>query len=198
MRETSFNLGFWLKIIGAQNLLFFLLILFAINSAAQNQTLDVGLRFQKSVNLYFENGITVQYGNEDIFSKNLYVGASYVTSRLGSAWGTNAIKQDNFLISSTYYFRRERTIRPFFRANVGYFFADYEEEIFDDLPNSSALISPEAGISFWTNLPLKIGASFGYNLLTGNGIKGPGTLYPLFIQTSITWNILNSREDEDL
>jgi hypothetical protein len=150
------------------------------------------------VNLYYENGFTIQYNNQKFLSPNVYFGFSYVTSRLGSAMGTNALKQDNYLISSSYYFLRERVIRPFLRINAGYFYADYEEEIFSDLPNSSALLSPEAGVAVKIRSPVKIGASVGYNLITGNGVKGPGTLYPLFIQTSITWNILNLQKNENL
>jgi hypothetical protein len=30
----------------------------------------------------------------------------------------------------------------------------------------------------------------GYNLFTGNGQDGAGTLYPMFIQTTVSWNLL--------
>lgn len=163
---------------------------------AQNQVLDVGLRLQKSVNLYYENGVTVQYTTENLMSNRLYFGFSYVTSRLGSAISSNAIKQDNFILSSTYYLRPAKMLQPFVRLNTGYFYADYEEAVFDDLPNSSLLLSPEAGLGFKTNSPLKIGASLGYNLITGDGVKGPGTLYPLYLQTSITWNMFNTTLNE--
>ncbi len=162
------------------------------NLKAQNSVLDVGVRLQKSVNLYYENGVTAQYTNDRLFSKRLYFGLSYVTSRLGSAIGSNAIKQDNIFLSTTYFFRPDRKLQPFLRLNTGYFHSDLEEEIFDDLPNSSLLLSPEAGLRFKTNSPIKIGASIGYNLITGDGSKGPGTLYPVFIQSSITWIILNN------
>lgn len=166
---------------------------------AQNPVLDVGLRFQKSVNLYFENGVTAQYTNERLFSQQLYFGLSYVSSRLGTAMGTNAIKQDNYVIFSSYYFRSEKKLRPYFQINSGYFYADYEEEIFDDLPNSSILLSPEAGLSIRTNFPLKIAASLGYNLITGDGERGPGTLYPVFLQTSVTWDLFKTtRNEKDL
>lgn len=168
----------------------------ATNSFAQNKVLDVGVRFQKTINLYYENGVTVQYSSERLLSKRLYFGFSYVTSRMGSAIGSNAIKQDNFIFSSTYYFRPDRMLQPFLRLNTGYFYADYEAAVFDDLPNSSLLLSPEVGLGFNTNFPLKVGASFGYNLITGDGLKGPGTLYPLYFQTSITWNILNTSLNE--
>lgn len=179
-------------------ILFFILFqFFSINSNAQNSVLDVGLRLQKSVNLYYENGFTAQYTNNSLYSKRLYFGLSYVTSRLGSAIGSNAIKQDNIFLSTTYYFRPDRILQPFLRLNTGYFYSDLEEEIFDDLPNSSILLSPEAGISVKTNSPLKVGASFGYNLITGDGLKGPGTLYPVFIQSSITWSIQNNTDQNE-
>ncbi|MBC7923438.1 MAG: hypothetical protein H7Z75_20360 [Ferruginibacter sp.] len=152
--------------------------------------LDVGIRLQKSVNLYAENGFTAQYTSQKLASQRLYVGLSYVTSRLGTALGSNAIRQDNLLVSAAYYFRPKGLIRPVVRANLGYFSADLGDDIFDALPNASLLASPEVGLCFCPDIPLKINASVGYNVLTGNGTTGPGTLYPVFVQTSITWNVL--------
>lgn len=157
---------------------------------ANGAVLDVGIRLQKSINLYTENGITVQYTNQNMFAQRLYVGLSYVTSRLGTALGFNAIKQDNFLVHAAYYFRPKWVIRPLVKANVGYFKADYGDAMFNVLPRASLLASPELGLCFCPRIPLKINASVGYNLLTGNGETGPGTLYPVFVQTSISWNIL--------
>lgn len=188
------------KIKSSTRLVFFLLFLWgcgAMPSYSQNSVLEVGIRLQKSVNLYYENGVTLQYTNDRLVAGRLYLGVSYVSSRLGSAMGSNAIKQDNYILSSTYYFRPQRVLQPFARLNTGYFYADYEAAIFDDLPNSSVLLSPEVGISIKTNFPLKVGASFGYNLITGDGMKGPGTLYPLFLQTSITWSLLTKTQPNE-
>lgn len=162
---------------------------------AGNQVLDVGIRLQKAINLYAENGITVQYTSSKLASRQLYLGFSYVTSRLGTAFNTNAIKQDNVLLSASYYFRPNWLIRPVIKANIGYFRADYGSPIFDELPKTSLLASPEFGFCYCPNIPLKINASLGYNLITGNGISGPGTLYPVFVQTSITWNILKANKN---
>ncbi len=165
-------------------------------SSGQNQPtgsiLDVGIRLQKAINLYAENGVTVQYTNPKLVRQRLYLGLSYVTSRLGTALNTNAIKQDNALLTASYFFRPKWLIRPVVKANVGYFKADYGDALFDELPHTSLLASPELGICYCPNFPLKVNASIGYNLLTGNGITGPGTLYPVFVQTSLTWNILKT------
>lgn len=158
--------------------------------SARRAQLDVGIRLQKSVGLYTENGLTMQYSHPKLVSGRLGVGLSYVTSRLGTAFHTNAIKQDNVLATASYYFRPNWLIRPVVKANAGYFTADYGDALFDELPHTSPLVSSELGLSYCPDFPLKINASIGYNLLTGNGTTGPGTLYPVFVQTSLTWNIL--------
>lgn len=153
--------------------------------------LDVGIRAQKSIGLYTENGITAQFAHSNLVNQRLYIGLTYVTSRLGTALHSNAIKQDNYLVSATYLFRPNWLVRPLVRLNAGYFRADYGSELFRDLPQSSLLASPELGLCVCPRFPLKLNASVGYNLLTGDGVTGPGTLYPVFVQTSLTWNILH-------
>ncbi len=167
----------------------FFILLLAHPVLAQSR-LDVGIRLQKSIGLYTENGLTMQYRPSSLLSGRVGLGVSYVTSRLGTALNSNAIKQDNFLLSAAYHFAPKWSIQPMLKANVGYFNAAYDEAIFNDLPQSSLLASPEIGFSYASRFPLGISASVGYNLLTGNGINGPGTLYPVFVQTSITWNLL--------
>ncbi|MEJ7693760.1 hypothetical protein [Daejeonella sp.] len=164
------------------------LILFLISngiSYGQIHSYDVGLRLQKTVDLYYENGITGQY----TLTKRIAVGASYVTSRLGSAISSNAIKQDNFTISGAYLFRPEKKLQPFARLNTGYFAANYESDIFKDIPNSSALLALDGGLLYSFESPLKLNLSLGYNAITGDGTKGAGTLYPVFLQTSVMWNL---------
>jgi hypothetical protein len=170
---------------------FLLLLLLAGPAFAQKQqVLDVGLRLQKSVGLYQENGIMAQYASESIANEKLYVGFAYLSSRLGTAFRSNAIRQDQFLLSAAWMFLPHKRVRPLLRANTGYFTADYEEAMFDDLPNRSLLASLEAGLAYDPAIPLKVSSSLGYNLITGDGVKGPGTLYPVFWQLSLSWDIL--------
>lgn len=173
-------------------LLIFLVVATSVNG--QNSILDVGVRFQKAVNLYYENGVSVNYSNKKLRADRLYFGFSYVTSRLGTALNSNAIKQDNYLLSSAYYFRKDHAFRPFLRLNAGYFSADYEEAVFDVLPGKSPLLSTDAGLSFKTQMPLKIATSLGYNFITGDGMDGPGTLYPVFYQITLSWDVFHKRK----
>ena len=152
-----------------------------------------GIRIQKTQKLYWENGFSFDFKSPKILDNRLHLGASYSTSRLGSAMGSNAIKQDNYLVSSGYYFRPKMQLQPFARLNLGYFHADYEVAIFDVLPNTAFLYSLDAGLSYEFKVPLTINLSAGYNLNTGNGSSGPGTLFPVFYQLSIYYTLLKHK-----
>jgi hypothetical protein len=161
---------------------------------AQNSVFDVGLRFQKSVNLYSENGISLNYSSRKLRPDRLFFGFTYVTSRLGSAYKSNAIKQDNYRLSSAWVFRQKHVWRPFVRGNLGYFSADYGDAVFDVLPRHSPIFSTELGLSFKASLPLKLSTSLGYNFITGDGVEGPGTLYPVFYQATLSWDIFSKNK----
>ena len=153
------------------------------------QDLKIGIRMQKSQKLYWENGLVIDFTSPKIANNRIHLSFSYVTTRLGSAMGTNAIKQDNFLFNLGYYFRHQKRLQPFIRANMGYFHADYESDIFDDISNTAVLLSLDTGVSYEFNTPITINLSAGYNLNTGTGVSGPGTLYPVFYQLSIFYTL---------
>lgn len=155
--------------------------------------LNGGIRIQKAQKLYWENGFSFDFTSPKIADSRIHFGASYVTTRLGSAMGSNAIKQDNYLFSTGYHFRHQKQFQPFARLNTGYFHADYEEAIFDVLPNNAFLFSIDVGLSYEFKIPLTASLSAGYNLNSGNGSSGPGTLYPVFYQMSIFYTILKQK-----
>ncbi len=148
-----------------------------------------GILIQKTQKLYWENGFALDFTSPKILDSRVHLGLSYATSRLGSALNSNAIKQDNFLFSMAYYFRHHKQFQPFTRVNLGYFLADYEDPIFDVLPNSAFMNSIDAGLSYCFNAPLTVNLSLGYNLNTGNGTTGPGTLFPVFYQMRIYYTL---------
>jgi len=159
------------------------------DSIAFNREIKAGIRIQKTQKLYWENGFSVDYTCSRMWDKRLHLGLSYTSSRLGSAIGSNAIKQDNYLFSVSYHFRRTKALHPFVQLNTGYFYADYESPIFDELDNSSFLVSIDAGLYYEFHFPLTIGLSAGYNLSSGNGVSGPGSLYPIFYQMSLYYTV---------
>ena len=98
------------------------------------------------------------------------------------------------MISGAYLFRSNKTLKPFVRLNTGYFTADYESPIFNNLQNNSALLSVDGGLSYSFKSPLKLNVSIGYNAITGDGEQGAGTLYPVYFQTSVLWNLKKTKQ----
>jgi hypothetical protein len=157
--------------------------------AQDGSSFSAGLRFQKTHNLYYENGIAFDFASQKILDNRLHFGLSYVTSRLGSAIASNALKQDNYLFSLGYYFRHEKIINPIVQLNTGFFYADMEDPMFESIPHKSLLLSVEPGVFINFNYPIKAKATLGYNIITSDGTTGSGTVYPLYFQLSIFYQM---------
>ena len=84
----------------------------------------LAFRLQRDIGLYSENGISVNYSNKQLMPDRLYFGFSYFCQPAisGTAINSNAIKQDNFLLSAAWYFKPNHIIRPFVRLNTGLLF----------------------------------------------------------------------------
>ena len=167
--------------------------LITVSRVSQAQTHDImaGIRAQKSINLYLECGASVYYRSDNILNQRVSFGLHYVSSRLGSAINSNAIKQDRVFISSHYVFRSQKKLSLLTGTNLGYFHAYYPGEEFKNLQNKSLLLSIEFGPRYTITKKISMETTLGYNLITGNGIDGPGTLYPLYFQISILWDFIN-------
>lgn len=168
------------------NFLFVFLCSLSVVYANQEQ-ISLGFRFQYSINMYTENGITLEFTPKNLLNDQLSFGASYISTRFGSAFNSNAIIQDNMLLHSTYVFSSS-SLSPLVRLNAGYCFADYESSLFDEIDSSMPLLSLEAGARYVFDIPLVVQASLGYNLITSDGSSGIGTVYPLFIQCTLLWS----------
>ena len=160
--------------------------------------LQAGIKFQKTQSLYWENGVYLDWGCNRLFDYHLHFGFSYISSRLGSAINSNAIKQDNYIFHTAWHFRPQQQFQPLIRMNTGYFHADYESEIFDVLDNTAFIFSIELGLVYEFNLkvPFSAGLSVGYTLTAGTGVSGPGTLYPIFYQLSVYTPIFDQRKNQ--
>ncbi len=146
---------------------------------------EVGLRFQKTEQLYWENGIGVDFSSERFVNKHIHLKMSYASSRFGSALIGNAVRQDNILIGADWRFRPQRAFQIFTGLNSGFFHADMENAIFNQLPHNSLMLSVEAGLYYRFKFPIATSLSAGYNLISGDGVTGPGTLFPVFYQLSV-------------
>jgi hypothetical protein len=159
--------------------------------AQKNDTyeLGVGVRFQKTEQLYWENGVGADFTSDFLLHRKIHLKMSYATSRIGSALIGNAIKQDNFVVGADWRFRSDKDFQLFAGVNTGFFHADMEFPQFHVLPHNSLLFSLETGLFYKFKFPVATSLSVGYNLINGDGVTKPGTLFPVFYQLSIFYYI---------
>lgn len=161
----------------------FLLVVSSLSfSQNQNHSIHAGVLVQKSIGMYTDVGLYGEY--EPNIALPVAVGFTYVSSRFGSALNSNALKQDCFFVNGTYYFFREKIITMYSGVNVGLMTIDYGSELFDMLPQNAMLASVEFGTRYFYKDIFTVSASFGYNAITGNGVKGIGSVMPIFWQVS--------------
>lgn len=151
--------------------------------------LGVGLRFQKTEQLYWENGIGVDFTSDFLLHRKIHLKLNYVSSRIGSAFMSNAIKQDNIILGADYRFRSDKDLQILAGLNTGYFHSDTEIPQFDVLPHNSMLLQLETGLFYRFKIPLATSLSVGYNAINGNGVNIPGTLFPVYYQLSVFYYI---------
>ena len=167
-----------------------LLFITVINAQAIKPfELAVGLRVQKTEQLYWENGLTADYTSDFLLHKKIHLKISYVSSRLGSAFLTNAIRQDNILIGADWRFRSDKDFQLFAGLNTGFFHADMELPQFDVLPHNSILLQLETGLFYKFKFPMATSLSVGYNAINGDGVNVPGSLFPVYYQLSVFYYI---------
>lgn len=161
----------------------------------QSQTLKGGIRIQKTQEMYWENGVSAQYSFAGFKPNQFFVGFDYVTSRLGSAYNSNAIKQDNYLISGSWFFNKNKSYHFVTRLNVGYFYSDLESDIFKDVPNTSFLFSPEVGFTYdFKKLPISLNLGTGYYIITAKDGYSPGTLQPLYFHFDMYYTFIKTKK----
>ena len=151
--------------------------------------LNAGITAQKTQKLYWENGLGVDFTSDFLFGKRIHLKTALITSRLGSAFRSNAINQESFTLGADWRFFSRKPLQIFTGFNAGYFMAHYDDPEFDDLANSSPLVQLDACLIYRFAFPLSLSASLGYNFITSNGEQGPGTLFPLFYQFKLYYRI---------
>jgi hypothetical protein len=163
----------------------FILVLGSVGFAAEPGRFSAGLKFQKTLNLYYENGLELGYTHDGLWKQRIQFQISYISSRFGSAMGSNALVQDYYQASTGLHFRPEKLFDPFLQINMGYFRYDVENKMFDFLDNQSMIFSLVSGIKF--NLIPRVGgvyADLGINL-----VQDANTLYPLFFNIGLVFNV---------
>lgn len=161
------------------------------------QNLNLGIRIQKTQNMYWENGISIQYAFKNFKPERFHLGFDFVTSRLGSAFNSNAIKQSHFLFSGSWNFIPDKTYHFVTRLNMGYFYSNLEYDFFDDIPNTAFLLSPEIAFSYeFQKYPVKLQLGSGYYIDFSKPGYSPGTLQPLYYHLDVYYTLFKSGNHE--
>ncbi len=175
----------------------FFFIVLVLSNVTNAQDLKAGIRVQKTQEMYWENGFSLQYTFSNFKPKQLYLGFNYISSRIGSAYRSNAIKQDSYILSAWWIFKPERKFKFGGRLNIGYFYSDLEYDIFDAIPNDAFLLSPEIGIMYeFKSFPISVYLGTGYNISTVEQGYSPGTLQPLYYHLDLYISIFKTKKHE--
>ena len=167
----------------------FLVISFVTCSAVAQWSVNAAALFQKTEALYWENGIGVDVSSQQLLNDKLHLKFNYLSSRLGSAMFSNALRQDNLLLGADWRFRSDKDLQILAGLNTGIFMADYETDIFNDLPASSMLFQVETGLVYRFKFPVTASLTAGYNLISGDGVGVPGSIFPVFYKLSFYYRI---------
>ena len=174
---------------------YFLFTLLFTSVLVEAQQLNVGIRLQKTHQMYWENGVSAQYSFSNFKPDRLFVGFDFVTSRLGTAFNSNALKSDSYIFSGSWYFFKNRQVHLVGRMNTGYLKTDLEEAIFDDLPASAFLLAPEIGLSYSPrNKPFSLNTGIGFYVNTKEESKTPGTFQPLYYHLTLYYKLFDQKK----
>lgn len=151
--------------------------------------INSGIFLKKMAGFYWLNGVTAEFKHERILHGKINFGISFCTSSLGSAFRSNAIPVHAVELFAQRVFRPGRYLHPYAGLNIGYAYANFRNTEYGNIPNKTALVSIEGGIRYRFKCPLEACAGVGYNLISGNGQKGPGFIYPVYFTGRILYNI---------
>ena len=172
------------------NLLIVLIILIQPFTFSQDTTntvqLELGLRTKKYVGFYWVNGLSAEFSTYKIAKGSLHLGVNLASSIFGSAFRSNAIPTLETELAIIKYFRYTKSFQPITRLNLGYSKAFYGEG-FSNITSKGMLCSIETGFQYRIIKKLTANLFGGYNLFTGNGINGLGTIYPIYYGLGLKW-----------
>ncbi len=169
-----------------KHLLFLLFFaLFGPLLLATQPVLAPSVMIRKTQALYWENGVGLDFSHPGLLNGRLHVNAGYLSSRLGSAIGSNALKQDYFLLGADWRTPIVNQLNWVAGISTGIFTVDYEDEVFAALPSSTALMAVETGFTYKAG-PVGLKLLLGYNLISGNGVDVPGSLFPVYYQLNVS------------
>jgi hypothetical protein len=168
-------------------LFFFVFLTTNAQSIDTSSHFSAGIRLKKYVGFYWVNGLSGEWHSPKLLNNKLHLGINIATSKLGSALYSNALTTWETELSLLYYFRKAKPLHPIARINIGLASAQLGSS-FSTLSSRTMLLSLETGCHY-THKKYSYRLYGGYNLLTGNGISGLGTIYPIYAGVGIMYSL---------
>jgi len=149
---------------------------------------SVGVSLKKFAGFYSMGGLCAEASSARLDKGQLFLGLNITSSSLGSAFFNNGIP----VIVSEVYARRvllkQRRVKPFVMLNLGYAKAFPGSDKYNSLTTSALLVSPEAGVACGISSHTSAQGGMGYHITSGNGLKGPGFIYPVCFQLRLLYS----------
>ena len=153
-----------------------------MSSVCANEGLwSLGMKVQGAVDFAPGNdyllGPEIGYSDLNLASHRLQFRICYLTSRLEQSARENILKQDEYLFSPVWHFRRVSFFDPTIQLDLGYARYDVEnEEIFGSLDNDTWIAALQLGMGFnFSESRYGFSYSVGYNLINSES----SIIYPL-------------------
>jgi hypothetical protein len=123
----------------------------------------------------YMTGFDAGYSPARWFRQRLELRAAYLTSRPEAAY-RNVLRQDWFLFSPVWHFRRQKLFDPTVQLDLGWQRYDVENEaIFGDLENSTSIKGLQVGLQFNIKSRYAVRYAFGYQ----SASTASSVVYPL-------------------
>ncbi|MBA3664583.1 MAG: hypothetical protein H0W61_10290 [Bacteroidetes bacterium] len=153
--------------------------------------LSAGISFKKFAGFYTMSGVCAEVSGKCLAREHLALGLNVTSSSLGSAFFNNGIPVVAAELYARWIFRKEKTIQPFALLNLGFAKAFVNSDKYSSLSTSALLVSPEAGVACRFKPRMQLQGGLGFNLNSGNGLKGPGFIYPICFQLRLLYTFKN-------
>jgi hypothetical protein len=122
------------------------------------------------------SGPEIAYSNHTMASHSLQLKASYLTSRLEQVFRENIPKQDYFLFTPLWHFRRNAFFDPTLQLDLGYARYDREYSFMDEVDNDTWIAAAQVGMALnFFEGEYGLFYHLGYNFITPDtGLVFPG------------------------
>lgn len=172
--------------------LFFLFcgLIVSLSSKAgdSTSTWHIGPVMRKYTGFYWLNGAGAEFHPQSLRKYNCLLGVTLVHSNLGTNLLAKAIPTFNFEIAAIKKFKLTHFLAARVALHGGYAHANYGHATFEKIANQAPLVGLDFGMDYKHKQWLAV-ATLGYQGISGTGVKGLATVFPVYLQIKVLYLI---------